>query len=89
MSDEPKPKTIAERSSETLAAQVIAYRLLGIDKTGAIEAMGELAARKKSGDDFDYNAFIKEKMDAAPKPNIDLSNMKNLNDILASFKDIK
>lgn len=59
-----------ETSSEALCAMIVAYRSLGLFKDKAKEAMSELARRKDSGDDFDFETFITKKLDEVPKPDI-------------------
>jgi hypothetical protein len=55
-----------DKTSKTLAAIVVAYRALGTNKEVAIEAMEELSKRRVAGDDFDYEAWIKEKLKEVP-----------------------
>jgi len=56
-----------DKSSKTLAAIVMSYRALGLNKPQAIAAMQELAERKANGDDFDYETWIKEQLKNVPK----------------------
>lgn len=46
------------KTSQLLAALIVAYRTLGYDKEAAKSAMQELAKRQAAGDTFDYNEFI-------------------------------
>ncbi len=55
-----------DKTSKTLAAIVVSYRALGMHKEAAIAAMEELARRKAAGDEFDYEAWIKEKLKEVP-----------------------
>jgi hypothetical protein len=55
-----------DKSSKTLAAIVVSYRALGTNKEAAITAMEELVQRKAAGDEFDYEAWIKDKLKEVP-----------------------
>lgn len=57
-------------SSEALASMIVAYRSLGLFKDQAKKAMAELAKRQDEGDDFDYEAFISQKLKEVPKSEI-------------------
>ncbi len=49
--------------NKALAAKVAVYRIFGPSyKAGAKEAMAELMKRKLAGSDFDYEAYINEKV---------------------------
>lgn len=63
---------VPEADSKVLAAQVVVYRTLGINKELAKACMVELADRRNNGDDFEYEDFIDEKVGAMPQ-------MKNTN----------
>jgi hypothetical protein len=54
--------------SKVLAAQVVVYRTLGIHKELAKACMAELSARRKGGEEFEYEDFIDEKVGEMPKP---------------------
>ena len=54
--------------SKELAARIVVYRLLKIDKELAIMCMSELSAREKAGDTFDYNTYIETELANSPKP---------------------
>lgn len=60
-------KSLLEKTSEQLAAIVVSYRVLGINRNLSIECMSELLRRKDNGDVFDYEAFIKAEVDKMPK----------------------
>lgn len=77
-----------DKTSKTLAAIVVSYRALGMHKAEAIEAMQELAERKANGDDFDYEAWIKEKLDEVPKVKTEQRSAMTLafNMLAAGFK---
>lgn len=64
---------ISSANSEVLAAHVVVYRSLGINKKLAIACMSELASRRKSGDDFNYEEYIENKLATIPQlRNLDL-----------------
>lgn len=72
MTNEPNEKP----TSQALAAKIVAYRALGLFKDEARAAMIELAKRKNEGDDFDYEAYIKEKLDEVPKSQLNTDVIK-------------
>lgn len=73
--------------SEALAAQVVIYRMLGINKELSIKCMEELLIRKNNSDEFDYEKYIIEELNKSPKINDQEVNMlKNL--MKLNFKDI-
>lgn len=55
-------ENIKQVPSEVLAAHVVAYRSLKINKELAISAMVELATRRENGSEFDYESYIDEKL---------------------------
>ena len=57
-----------KKESKVLAAQVVAYRALGLDRDGSILAMQELVKRKEAGDEFDYEKFIADELSQLAKP---------------------
>lgn len=62
---------VKKQSSKTLAAKVVAFRILGFDKKSAAEAMQELSLRKRDGDDFDFQTYIDDAVKKQPdRPNI-------------------
>jgi len=63
---------VSKADSKVLAAHVVIYRSLGMNKDLAKACMTELATRRKNGDDFEYEDFIDEKVAGMPK-------MKNTN----------
>lgn len=69
------------KSSETLAMIVVAYRSLGSYRSEAIEAMQELDRRAKSGDKFDFESFIQRKISVLPPRPLGktLDQLKGLN----------
>jgi hypothetical protein len=58
---------VPKADSKVLAAQVVVYRTLGINKALAKACMVELAIRRGNGDDFEYEDFIDEKVAGIPK----------------------
>jgi hypothetical protein len=58
-----------DKSSETLAAIVLAFRVLGINRDDAAKAMQILSQRRADGEEFDYEQFIKDHMEKVPKVN--------------------
>jgi hypothetical protein len=65
---ESQMASIKTSPSDALAAHVVVYRALKINKDIAIACMKELAKRKEEGDDFDYETYIEEKLAEVPKP---------------------
>lgn len=69
MNDEEIKESMATASPEFLAAQVVVYRSLGMNKDFAISCMAELSRRKEEdGEEFDYETFIEEQLAEIPKP---------------------
>ena len=58
---------ISSANSEFLAAGVVIYKTLGINREFAIACMKELANRRKNGEDFNYEEFIEEEINKIPK----------------------
>lgn len=54
-------------SSESLCAQIVAYRTLGMGKEIAAKCMIELATRRTKGDDFNFEKFIDDEVAKIPK----------------------
>lgn len=70
---------IKNMKNEALASQIVVFRLLGLNKKFSIQCMEELMFRKKNGDEFDYDSFIKEELEKSPKLNNESNNiLKNL-----------
>jgi hypothetical protein len=59
--------SIGFSTSETLAAHVVVYRTLNLDKELALICMRELARRRLLGEDFDYETYIEEKIKTIPQ----------------------
>jgi len=67
--NEEMEKAIASASPQFLAAQVVVYRSLGMNKDFAISCMAELTRRREEdGEEFDYETFIEEQLAEIPKP---------------------
>ena len=64
--------SIGFSTSEALAAHVVLYRALNIDRELALLCMEELSKRRKFGYDFDYESFIEDELEKIPK-------MRNIN----------
>lgn len=75
---------MTEISNEALAAIVISYRALGVNRDKAIAAMEELAYRRLKGNTFDYEAFIANKLSEIPKPVP--ANISQFLQLIHSFK---
>lgn len=76
---------IEEQSSQALAARVVAFRILNIGRDDAIKAMQELCSRKESGDEFDYEKYIKDKIDELPEASLGKDKL----DIKMVLKNVK
>lgn len=74
----PENKKIIENDSKALAVTIIAYRVLGLYKEEAKLCMMELMRRRKLGEKFEFERFIK---DGVKEYKIDI-NM----DLLDDFK---
>ena len=61
-------KDVPKADSKVLAAQVVIYRSLGMNKELAKACMAELAKRRKNGEEFAYEDFIDEKVAEMPQP---------------------
>jgi hypothetical protein len=80
----PEPKNPSEASSEALVGMVVVFRAFGICKDEARVAMIELMRRKEAGDEFDFEAMIKQKLAELPKSMLDPEIINVMNSI-ASF----
>jgi hypothetical protein len=69
---------IKTASSKVLAAQVVAYRLININKELAIECMGELSSRRAAGEEFDYESYIEENIKVELPERIDLHKLSKI-----------
>ena len=59
--------SIGFSTSKTLAAHVVIYKALNMDKELALLCMKELAIRRELGQDFDYESYIEEELSKFPK----------------------
>jgi hypothetical protein len=55
-------------NSKVLAAHIVVYRSLHLNQELAKLCMQELLIRKSAGDNFDFEAYIEEKLATIPKP---------------------
>ena len=78
---------IEEQTSQALAAKVVAYRILNLNKEAAIEAMQELSRREANGDTFDYDSYINKKIEEIPSPSMGHERMENLKQTLRNIKN--
>jgi len=60
--------SVSTSTSDTLAAYVVVYRALGMEKEIAIACMKELMKRKSEGDEFEFEAFIEDEVAKIPQP---------------------
>jgi hypothetical protein len=67
---------LSKHPVKVLAANVVTYRALGINKQLAMLCMQELASRRKNGEEFDYESYIDEEVAKMPKTsNMDLNKL--------------
>jgi hypothetical protein len=64
--------------SKALAAQIVVYRTLGLNKEEAITCMSELSRRRESGDEFHYEDFIDAEIKKMPEIPNNAPNLINL-----------
>ena len=60
--------SIANSPSDAVAAQVVAFRVIGIGREFALICMSELARRRELGEDFDFENYIERETKKIPKP---------------------
>lgn len=58
---------VPQAQSAVLAAYIVAYRALGIDKEFALLCMQELARRRSLGEEYDFEGFIETEVAKIPK----------------------
>ena len=68
---------IEKATSKTLAAHIVVYRSLGINKELSILCMEELLRRKENGDNFNYDEYILNELEQIPKLNQKEQNLMN------------
>ena len=78
---------LEEQTSQALAAKVVCFRVLKMNKAQAIEAMEELSRRAAAGDTFDYESYIKEKVDKMPKPTVGAEQLDTIKKTLRNIKN--
>lgn len=79
LSEEDLNKLIKSATSKNLAGYVIVYRMFKLYKDIAAKCMQELMIRRESGDEFDFEKYIKDEVSAAPKSKInDLSTLRQI-----------
>lgn len=71
--------------SESLAAQVVVYRSLGLNKEIAILCMAELARRRGLGEDFKYEEYIESEVAKIPR----MQGIENKASIMNLFSSLK
>jgi hypothetical protein len=76
----------SKNKSEDLAAQVVLYRSLKINKELSTKCMIELAKRREAGDQFDFESFIEQELNKLPKPQNKSGNISNILKLLENFK---
>jgi len=62
--------SLVDIESKALAAHVVVYRLLGINKELAISCMEELSERKHKGDEFEFEKYIEDQLKDMPSPSM-------------------
>ena len=82
LSDEELKNICSKSSNEVLAAHVVVYRHLGIQKQTAIICMEELSFRKNNGSDFNYEEYINEQLKQMPPIQLSQQNRNLLFSIL-------
>lgn len=75
---------VSNLSSEVLAARIVTYRILGIDKELAKIAMQELAKRRQNGDQFEYETWIQDQIFKMPK--MDEKNISSVLNLISNFR---
>lgn len=72
-------------SSETLAARIVAFRALGLDRDLAILAMKELMIRRQAGEQFPFESWIEEELKKIPK--LEKNNISSFIDIVKNTNE--
>ena|SRR4030067_2948974 len=82
---ESQMASIITSPSKTLAAHVVVYRAINMNKDIAVACMKELMKRRNDGDDYDFEAYIEEELAKIPKPqNVDY--VKIIKNMQKNFK---
>lgn len=71
---------MSQAHSEALAAHIVLYKVLGINKLTAVECMRELGRRRQLGEEFEYEVFID--VEASKIPKVQNLNLFGLQDLL-------
>lgn len=71
---------LLQASSDALAAHIVLYKALGMNKLTAISCMQELGRRRQLEEDFDYESFIE--IESSKIPNIQNFNISSLQNLL-------
>lgn len=75
---------IPQVDSKLLAAHIVVYRTLGIEKEFALACMEELARRRTLGEEFDYEIFIETEVAKIPK----IDELENITNLSRQIKNI-
>ena len=78
---------ISKQSSEALAAKIISYRVLNLNKGSAKEAMVELERRKINGNSFDFLSYIEDKVKSIPSISVGVEQMDAIQKTLRNIKN--
>ena len=78
---------LQKQTSQALAAKVVSFRVLKLNRDAAVEAMEELSRRAAAGDTFDYETYIKTKMEEIPSPTAGAEHMEVLKRTLRNIKN--
>ena len=82
---ESQMASVKTSPSETLAAHVVVYRALKMNKDIALACMKELAKRKEDGDGFDFEAYIEKELAKVPKPK-SMNYVKMIRDMQSNYE---
>lgn len=91
-------RAVSKGNSRNLAAHIVVYKSLGIDKDLALLCMEELAKRRANGEDFDFEDFVETELVKIPKiESIDIlhisrsimGNVNSLGDLMKSAQSLK
>lgn len=70
---------MSQANSEALAAHIVLYKVLGINKMTAVECMRELGRRRQLGEEYEYEKFIDDEAGKIPKvQNLNLFSLQSL-----------
>lgn len=80
---------LKDKDSKALAAMVVVYRHLHLEKEQAIACMEELVKRKANGDDFDYEGYISDNLKEMPSSQMGSKEKNMIMNILKNEIKIK